>query len=129
VILKALIVDEPWMSHILKGDKTWEMRKTQCKIRGPVALIRKGSGQVVGIAEVIGSLPPITSLAEFAAAEPKHRIPPVRQPRSFADGWRNPWVLAKARPLARPVPYRHPSGAVIWVNLEPRVVEQIEAQL
>jgi hypothetical protein len=129
VILKALIVDEPWMSHILKGEKTWEMRKRQCKIRGPIALIRKGSGQVVGVAEVPGSLPPIATFAEFAAAEPKHRIPPARQPRSFADGWRNAWVFAKARPLARPVRYSHPSGAVIWVNLEPRVVEAIEAQL
>lgn len=127
--MKALIVDEPWMSYILKGEKTWEMRKTRCKIRGPVALIRKGSGQVVGVAEVADSLPPIASLAVFAAAEPKHRIPPARQPRSFAEGWRNPWVLAKARPLQRAVSYRHPSGAVIWVNLEPRVVEAIEAQL
>lgn len=127
--MKALIVDGPWMTHILRGEKTWEMRKTQCKIRGPVALIRKGSGQVVGVAEVAGSLPPIATLADFAAAEPKHRIPPTRQPRSFADGWRNPWVIAKARPLARPVRYEHPSGAVIWVNLDPRVIEQIEAQM
>lgn len=127
--MKALIVDEPWMSYILKGEKTWEMRKRQCKIRGPIALIRKGSGQVVGVAEVTDSLPPVTTLTDFAAAESKHRIPPTRQPRSFADGWTNPWVLAKAQPLARPVRYRHPSGAVIWVNLEPGVVEQIEGQL
>ena len=41
--MKALIVDEPWITAILKGDKTWEMRKKNCNIRGQIALIRKGS--------------------------------------------------------------------------------------
>ena len=39
---------------------------------------------------------------------------------AFTDGWRTPWVLANARPLQKPVRYKHPSGAVIWVNLDPR---------
>ena len=57
--------------------------------------------------------------ADYAAAEQHHRIPPARQERAFTDGWRTPWVLANARPLQKPVRYKHPSGAVIWVNLEP----------
>lgn len=28
------------------------------------------------------------------------------------------WVLKNAQRLPKPVPYKHPSGAVIWVNLE-----------
>jgi hypothetical protein len=28
------------------------------------------------------------------------------------------WVLANARRFKTPVPYRHPSGAVIWVALD-----------
>jgi hypothetical protein len=125
--MKALIIDEPWISLILKGEKTWEMRKTGCKIRGTIALIRKGSGQVVGVAEVTDSRPPIPDLTAYAAAEPFHRIPPARQQRAFEDGWRTPWVLANARPLSRPVSYLHPNGAVIWVNLDERAAAQIRA--
>jgi hypothetical protein len=126
--LKALIIDEPWIGQILAGSKTWEMRKTGCNHRGPVALIRKGSGQVIGTAEIVDSLAPIATSAEYAQAELKHGIPPARQARAFSDGWRTPWVLAKARALTRPVPYSHPSGAVIWVNLDDTVSSAVQQQ-
>jgi hypothetical protein len=38
-------------------------------------------------------------------------------------------VLEHARPLRDPVPYRHPLGAVIWVNLSPEVTTVVEQQL
>lgn len=127
--MKAIVIDEPWVSLITSGQKTWEMRKNGCAHRGTVALIRKGSGHVVGTATVIGSLPPLTTAEAYAAAEDKHRIPPERQERARFDGWHTPWVLAEARPLARPVPYRHPNGAVIWVNLEADVARAVTAQM
>jgi hypothetical protein len=127
--MKALIIDEPWISAILNGDKTWEMRKKNCNIRGHIALIRKGSGQVVGTANIIDSRQPLATRAEYASAEQYHRVPPARQKRAFKDGWRTPWVLAHARPLQKPVQYTHPSGAVVWVNLEPNVAAQVQAQL
>jgi hypothetical protein len=126
--MKALVIDEPWITAILKGDKIWEMRKKNCKIRGEIALIRKGSGLVVGTANVVDSRPPIATRADYAAAEQKHRIPPARQERAFTDGWRTPWVLANAQPLQQAVRYKHPSGAVVWVNLEPDIAAQIQAQ-
>jgi hypothetical protein len=127
--MKALIVDEPWITAILKGDKTWEMRKKNCNIRGRIALIRKGSSQVVGTADVVDSRPPLATPADYAAAEQHHRIPPARQVRAFTDGWRTPWVLANARPLQKAVRYKHPSGAVVWVNLDPDVAAQVQAQV
>ncbi|MEH2560154.1 hypothetical protein V1286_007683 [Bradyrhizobium algeriense] len=126
--MKGLIIDEPWISLILAGEKIWEMRKTACHHRGRIALIRKGSGQVVGIANVVGSLAPLSSPLAYADAEPKHRIPPDRQDQAFVDGWRTPWVLVNARPLTSPVPYKHPFGAVIWVNLDVDVVGAVEAK-
>lgn len=126
--MKALIIDEPWIGLILQGRKTWEMRKTVCNHRGRIALIRKGSGQVVGTADVTDSLPPVATAAAYAQAEPRHCIPPERQSQAFDDGWRTPWVLANARPLAAPVPYQHPSGAVIWVNLDDSVAAAADAQ-
>ncbi len=127
--MKGLIIDEPWIGFILKGEKTWEMRKTVCNFRGTFALIRKGSGSVVGAAQLLNSLPPLISPEAYSAAQPYHRIPTARQKQAFEDGWRTPWVLAAVRPLPRPVSYFHPSGAVIWVNLDPKVTAEIEKLL
>ena len=128
VALKALVIDEPWIGKILRGEKTWEMRKTACHHRGQIALIRKGSGQVVGTADVVDSLPAIATLRAYADAEKFHGILPDRQERAFMDGWTTPWVLTNARSLPAPVPYRHPSGAVIWVTLEDAVATAVAAQ-
>lgn len=43
--MKALIIDEPWVSLILGGSKTCEMRTTHTQVRGRIALIRKGLGR------------------------------------------------------------------------------------
>ncbi|CAO4172090.1 hypothetical protein [Methylorubrum aminovorans] len=126
--MKALIIDEPWIGLILRGEKTWEMRRTACHQKGQIALIRKGSGQVVGVADCEGSLPALADADAYRAAEPRHRIPVDRQAQAFADGWRTPWVIKNARPLDRPVAYAHRSGAVIWVNLDPMVAEAVAAQ-
>jgi hypothetical protein len=126
--VKGLIIDEPWIGLILSGEKTWEMRKTACHNRGLIAFIRKGSGHVVGVVEIVDSLPPIDSTSDYAKAEQSHRIPPSRQTGAFSSGWRTPWVLQNARPLADPVSYEHPYGAVIWVNLHGDVKSAIAAQ-
>jgi hypothetical protein len=39
------------------------------------------------------------------------------------------WVLEKPRRLKQPVPYKHPSGAVIWVRLEAAVEKKFKVQL
>ena len=127
MLAKGLVIDEPWIGMILRGDKTWEMRKKPCRIRGTIALIKKGSKHVVGTAELVSSLPPL-SAADFAAREDMHCIPGARQEKAMADGWKVPWVLANIHTLRRPVPYNHPSGAVIWVTLDPDVVRSVESQ-
>jgi hypothetical protein len=87
--MKGLIIDEPWISKILRGEKTWEMRRTLSKIRGRIALIRKGSGQIVGVADVVACNPPVATLDEYAATERFHGIPPARQVQAFTLGWKN----------------------------------------
>lgn len=62
--MKGLIIDQPWIGLILSGKKTWEMRKTACHHRGRIALIRKGSGQVVGTADIVNSFPPLKSASD-----------------------------------------------------------------
>lgn len=117
--LKGLIIRQPWIGLILSGQKTWEMRSRGTAVRGPIALIEKGSGAVVGVAELSASLPPLRA-SDMGANFDKHRIPQnlVDEP---GYNWLTPWVIGNARRLDRPVPYRHKSGAVIWVDLDPDV--------
>jgi hypothetical protein len=42
-VMRGLIIREPWISLILSGKKTWEMRSKSCPQRGVIALILKGS--------------------------------------------------------------------------------------
>lgn len=121
---RGLVVDEPWVSMILSGAKTWEMRSRPTSLRGRIALIRKRSGFVVGTADLTDCLAPLDADA-MAATVDRHRIDPGWQQDALAAGWVIPWVLRDARPLAAPVPYRHPSGAVGWVVLDRSVTEAI----
>src|SRR5437867_1448428 len=122
--MKGLIVKQPWIDKILSGAKVWELRGSATKIRGPIALIEGGTGTVVGRCEIVDVKGPL-SLSELSEATSRHQVPDrllrtgLRYPKTYA------WVLARARRLQRPVPYRHPSGAVIWVNLQPDVVKAI----
>ena len=38
------------------------------------------------------------------------------------------WVVKNARRLERPIPYKHPSGAVIWVRLDAAVERKVNAR-
>lgn len=126
--MKALIVDAPWIDAILEGRKDWEMRTRALRLRGRVGLIRKGSGTVVGVTHAVDSLPPLDPAA-YAANEGRHAIPPARQAAAIAGGWLHPWVFSGTRALARPVPYVHRQGAVIWVNLPEDVAAEVERVL
>jgi hypothetical protein len=122
--VKALIVREPWIGLILAGTKTWEMRRRGLSHRGERALVRSGSGLVVGLCDLVDSLPGLDREA-FDAAEDRHGIAAEARPEAFRRGWNVPWVVDGARPLSRPVPYRHPQGAVTFVNLSPDEAAQV----
>ncbi|MBN7764080.1 ASCH domain-containing protein [Nitratireductor aquibiodomus] len=126
--MKGLIIAEPWVGYILDGSKTWEMRSKPTKVSGRIALIRKGSGAVCGVANLVGVEFPLTQ-AEMLATTDKHRIPAEMIHSGEVAKWCVPWVLSEVRVLAGPVPYKHPSGAVIWVDLNKEVVAQVNAQL
>jgi hypothetical protein len=126
--MKALIIDEPWIGHILGGSKTWEMRSRPTKIRGQFGLIRKGSGAVWGVATLVGCGEPLTPDAMIRAFD-KHRIPEHMIRSGQVAKWNCPWMLSSVRKLSRPVSYQHKPGAVTWVNLKPEVAAAICTQL
>jgi len=113
-IERALIVDEPWLSMIIYGMKSWEMRTTRTKIRGRIGLIRKGTGLIVGTADLVDSLYE-QSAGSMLMHQDLHRIKHFRKPE-FRK-WRFPWVLKNTTYFKEPIPYKHPQGAVIWVKI------------
>ncbi len=127
-VTKGLVIDGHWVSLILAGRKIWEMRSQITQIRGTIGLIRKGTGQVSGVANLVDCLAPL-SPEEMIANVERHQIPESRIRSGEVDKWRFPWVLEDPVGFADPVTYEHPSGAVIWVQLDEKVSEQIDQRL
>jgi ASCH domain-containing protein len=121
---KGLIIKSPFIDRILAGSKTWEMRSSATQVRGPIALIKKGSGQVVGVANLVDVKGPLTKQEKLSAID-KHQISLDRLESGETEKWNTAWVLENAQPLIMPVNYQHPNGAVIWVTLEPQVQEKL----
>ena len=114
--MKGLVIREPWIGRILRGEKSWELRSRATRTRGRIALIRKGSGKVVGTA-VLSDVLPALDRASLLANRQHHRVPEEEVDEVMAQGWVIPWVLSDVRVLDEPVSYCHPFGAVTWVDL------------
>lgn len=125
---KALIIASPHIERILAGEKTWEMRSRNCTIRGLIGLIRKGSGTVVGLVDIIGVRGPLTR-DELLANLDKHRATREQVDDPALAKWNLAWVLDKAHPLPHPIPYLHPKGAQSWIKLDDKARHAILQQM
>jgi len=125
--MNGLIIREPWITRILSGTKTWEMRTTLTAYRGRIGLIRKGTGMVIGTANIIDSLPRLDA-GGLAASRDFHGIPVELDSDVLDAGWLFPWVLRNVQPLRHPVPAGQKSGQVVWVPLSPAAVAAIDEQ-
>lgn len=123
---KGLLIRDPWIEQILRGEKVWEMRSRGTNQRGWIALIKAGSGLVYGIARIEDCLGKLSD-TQMLANHDKHGIPAERL--GEVPNYRYAWVLADVQRLPKPVPYQHPSGAVIFANLDETVQAAIGAQL
>lgn len=110
--MKGLIVKKPWIDMHLDGIKPWEIRGSNTRIRGTIGLIESGSGLVMGTVVLTNSFP-ITADA-LNQGYKNHRIEDVS-----IITYRIPYVWEFSSPVRfeEPIPYKHPQGAVIWVNL------------
>lgn len=125
--MKGLIIQKPWIDLILSGEKSWEMRPRSWSHRGPLALIEKGSGKVVGVATVTDCLPPLTR-PEMRQHFSKHQIPDAIYGQPDFK-WFTPLVLTNVLRLNPPVPYQHKNGAQNPVNLDPDAERDVLRQL
>lgn len=111
--MKGLVIKSPWIEMILQGKKTWEIRGSNTKIRGKIALIKSGSGKIFGTVDVVDSF--AVDLTMYQNEKNMHQIQDVSvlpYPKTHA------WILENPVIFDEPIPYVHPQGAVIWVNLE-----------
>lgn len=110
--MKALIIKQPWIDYILEGKKTWEIRGCKTNIRGQIELIQSGSGLVVGSCNIIDCKE--LTLNDYSCNADKHNISETTTlpyKRTYA------WIIANAVRFKEPRKYKHPQGAIIWVNL------------
>lgn len=126
--MKGLIIKSEWLECIFNKDfpKTWEIRRTATKIRGKIMLIESGSEMIVGECEVKDSI--ALNEAVWYDNFYRHQVcNPLLLPEVQCCPWAilqmrykkpHAWVLANIKQYEKPIPYKHPQGAVIWVNLD-----------
>lgn len=108
--MKGLIIKSPHIEKILDGTKTWEIRGSATTIRGKIALIKSGTKTIVGYAHLIKCVE-MNPETFYHYEHLHHATGFVNYKKIYA------WVLRGAEKLETPVPYEHPQGAIIWVNL------------
>ena len=113
--MKGLIIKEPWINFILNGEKTWEIRGSNTKIRGKIYLIKSGTGMMFGECDLADSFP--VTFEIFIENKHKHRIP--NNSGVFIQ-YKNPhvWVMQNPVRYPEPKPYEHKQGAIIWINIQ-----------
>lgn len=111
--MKCLVIKQPWIEMELDGLKPWELRSRATNIRGRIGLIEQGTGLIVGEAELLGCIEffDINYLAKFYE---QHRIDDIE----ILKKWNVALVMDNHIRYEKPIPYKHPQGAVVWVNVE-----------
>jgi len=92
--MKCLFVRPPFAGYIVDGVKFIEYRTRRTLLRGKIGIIESGSGTVIGDA--------ILWSCDLSG---KH------------EGFYS-WYLTNARRYARPIPFKHKKGAMVWINLD-----------
>ena len=111
-----LIIQHPWISLILDGKKTWEIRGKPCnKARGDkVYLALSGAGgAILGSATFVACHGPLTS-SQYGDASQRHRVAGAALPYGAST---YAWELKLPRRFKEPVRYHHKPGAVVWAKM------------
>jgi ASCH domain len=120
--MRGLIIKSPWIELIIEGEKTWEIRGSNTKIRGSVALIKSGSGKVIGEADIVDSKE--LTLKDYQVSRKFHCVESegstqLPYKKTYA------WVFDNPIIYKEPIPYKHPMGAVIWVKLSDSIFKPL----
>ena len=121
---KGLIVKSPWIEKIFEGEKTWEIRNKDVHYRGKIYLIKSGTGHIYGECNLVDSKK--LTLDEFIKNTDKHHVDDISLLK-YPEDKIYAWIIDKVKLYEKPIAYRHPCGAIIWVNLdkEENIIEPI----
>ncbi len=123
-VMRALLIRSPHIEKILDGKKIWEIRGSRTDVREQVGLVRSGSGTIIGVCDVVDCIPILTD-EQFRRNARKAGLKPSEV--SLGDGQKTfAWVLANPQYLKAPVPYKHPTGAIIWVKLDAQAEKAVQ---
>ena len=110
--MKGLIIKEPYIDQILSGIKKWEIRGSNTSIRGKIYLIKSGTKKIYGEVDLVDSFEiDLEKYNEYYKELYGNSCESLPYKRTYA------WVLEEPLLYDEPVPYIHPKGAIIWVNL------------
>ena len=114
---RGLMIRDPYASQILNGEKIWEIRGRATQVRGPVVIVKSGTGHAYGIANLMRVLGPL-DLEDLIDA---HELPVAERAQFASDGLPYTrtfaYVFSDPKWFEKPIRYKHPSGAVTWVRL------------
>ena len=117
--LKGLVIKPNWADLILDGVKTWEIRGSATKHRGPVYIIKSGSGEIFGAARLVECRP--FTIDDYHECGYFHQLNNISLFTRYNQPWA--WVFEDAVRFKEPLSYQHPQGAVIWVNLPHSILD------
>lgn len=110
--MEGLVIKSPYIDDILSGIKKWEIRGMNTKKRGPIVLLKSGSGLALGIVDIVDvktlTLDDYNNWDYKKGMLKKNKLPYLK---TYA------YVLENPKLFKQPIKYYHPMGAVTWVKL------------
>ena len=113
MITDALIIKKDPLKQIFEEGKIWEIRGTKTHKRGLIALIQSRSGTIVGTAELIDCIGPL-SPNEYNCNQKKLKGRKLKSKSDLYYKNTYAWVLKNAKRLKTPKKYTHKLGVIIW---------------
>ena len=125
----GLIIKKEWLDKILKGDKVIELRGTKTKNIGvPIGLIESGSGEVKGLA-TIAKVENLNTAAKLERFKNLHTfgldMSAAERRKAISYNTVYGWILTDIMKFVKPIKYKHPQGAIIWVKLQKKTPSKI----
>lgn len=112
--MHGLVIKSPYIEDILSGKKKLELRGQNTKIRGKIVLLKSGSGLALGTVDIVDVK--TLSLEDYNNWEYRKdngKLPVDKLPYKITYAY----VLENPKFYDEPKPYKHPLGAITWVNL------------
>jgi len=117
----GLIIKEPFISMILNGKKTWEIRTRKTRIRGRILVVNKS--YIRGSVNLVDCIGPLTK-EEIMRNVMRHRAT-MDFINKYAIGKQiYAWVLQDPIKLEKPIKIKKPRGAQIWVKINANAIKE-----